>query len=1054
MKCLTCQSEATTDVPFCANCGTPFHRLCRQCGHRNIPTARFCAECGTGISPDSVARDASPVAQQPSNILTAQFARGGERKFMTILFADIVDSTRLIEHMEPDEAANRLYAMLDCMRESVRRFDGTVNKMQGDGFMALFGAPIPQEDHAVRACCAALAMRDAVAQLGPIEIRIGMHTGEAVVQTISNDLSPQYEAMGVAVHIAARMEQAAGSSGVILTSATLQASRGMINVESLGYRTLKGLTQPVELFALQGIRSVAASQQFLGGQRLSGFVGRSSELLALNEALANALNGSSTVLGVAGEPGAGKSRLFFEFIMACRRKGLSTIEARATAHGQVTPLRPILELMRSFFSISARDSADAARAKINWRLASLGLVTDAPLLIDLLGVRGSGELPVAAMEHHHLLATFERVAAAVGRFAPAVVLFEDLHWLDEASGVFLDAIVKGLARTNVLLLVNFRPGYRRPWMERDFYEQVILQPLDAMATDALVLELLGSDESGASLRTEIVDRAGGNPFFAEEMVRALSDQGALAGVRGNYRPIAGAALRSLPSTVRGVIGFRVDRLEMEQKLFLEGASVLGREFTIDAAAEVVGLDIAAARTQIDSLLRLEMLYEHTDRASGNLAFKHPLVQEVTYASLVVDRRRSLHRRAAAALTSRFSDSANEHAALVAHHWHEGGEPMQAAANYMMSANWIGARDPAQATQTWERVRDIVAKVPASPPADYMRLMACGQIIHLSWRESAAIERLQPFYDEAMAIAKQQRDVRSAALVTMAYGRALLAAGSADNYLAHIEEAQTLLPEKSNPSAEAMLIAVQSHAAGQAGFLTRALALNEAALECVDQIDPADRRMLGFDPKYWLWALRARYLLLTGDAVGAEQQLEKILNTTENVDAVHRAVALGICIDAASLDRNAARAMDAAAQLNEVNAATNASPYLSVLSGYFYGVALLAANDTAGSRQKLREALDLSRSSRAGLELESLILANLAEASSEQDMQQALQLAEEARSLAQRRSQRIAELFANSSLIRIQAGESNDASRQSRLEFDRLIAITGASRLRQRIDSPG
>jgi class 3 adenylate cyclase len=1047
MKCLTCQSEATTNASFCVDCGAPFYRICLQCGHRNIPTARYCAECGTGTIPNATARDAAP-ALHPSNLV--QFARSGERKFMTILFADIVGSTRLIENMEPDEAASRLYAVLDDMREAVRRFDGTVNKMQGDGFMALFGAPIPQEDHAVRACCAALAMRDAVARLGPIEIRIGMHTGEAVVQTISNDLSPQYEAMGVAVHIAARMEQAAGSSGVILTSATLQASRGMINVESLGYRTLKGLSQQIELFALQSIRSIAASQQFLGGQRLSGFVGRSNELHRLNEALTMALDGASPVLGIAGEPGAGKSRLFFEYIMACRRMGLSTIEARATAHGQVTPLQPILELMRSFFSVSDRDSAEIVRAKINWRLASIGLAADAPLLINLLGAREPAEPPGAPIEHRHLLSAFERVAAAVGRFAPAVVLFEDLHWLDEASEPFLDAIVKGLARTNVLLMVNFRPGYRRPWMDRDFYEQVVLEPLDVIAIEALVLELLGSDESSAPIRAQIVDRAGGNPFFAEEMVRALVDQGAMEGIRGNYRRIGGAAVRSLPSTVRGVIGFRIDRLEKQQKLFLEGASVLGREFAVDAAAEVVGLEISAARAQVDRLLELEMLYAHTDRASGNLAFKHPLVQEVTYASLILDRRRSLHRRAAAALTRRFAVSANEHAALIAHHWHEGGEPMQAAANYMMSANWIGARDPAQATQTWERVRDIVTGIPASPPADYMRMMACGQIINLSWRESAAIERLQPVYDEAMTIAKQQRDVRSAALVTMAYGRAILATGSADDYVMHIEEAQKLLPEKSNTSAEAMLMAVQSHAVGQAGFLPRALVYNEAALRCVDQIELADRRMLGFDPKYWLWALRARYLLLTGDTAGTEQQLQKILNTTEDVDSVHRTVALGICIDAASLDQDAARAMDAAGQLSETDAAKNASPYLSVLSGYFYGVALLAAKDTTRSRQKLREALDLSRSSRAGLELESLILANLAEASCDEDMQQALLLAEEARGLAQRRSQRIAELFANSSVIRILAREANDVSRQSRLEFDRLIAITGASRLRQRV----
>jgi len=984
--------------------------------------------------------------------VASQSTGEAERKFVTILFADIVDSTHLIENLEPDIAASRLYGVLDCMREAVRRFDGTVNKMQGDGFMALFGAPIPQEDHAVRACCAALAMRDAVARLGSTEIRIGMHTGEAVVQTISNDLTSQYDAMGVAVHIAARAEQAAGSSGVVLTSATLQASRGMINVESLGPRQFKGLSQPIEIFALQGIRSIVASRQFLGGQRLSGFVGRARELSMLDEALRQALDGSSNVVGIVGEPGAGKSRLAFEFTMACRRKAMSTIEARATAHGQVTPLRPILELTRSFFSISTTDSAEVARAKINWRLESLGSSADGPMLIDLLGIRESTEAARAPIERQQLLGAFRRVAAAAGRLARAVILFEDLHWLDEASEPFVAAMVEGLARTNVLLLLTFRPGYRRPWMDHDFYRQIALEPLDMTAIETLASEMLGPDQSNISIRAQIADRAGGNPFFAEELVRALSDQGALSGARGNYKRIATVPASTLPSTVRGVIGFRIDRLEREEKLLLEGASVLGREFPVEAAAQVVGIEGSVARGLVDKLLGLEMLYEHGERSDGNLAFKHPLVQEVTYASLVVDRRRTLHRRAAAALAKHYAASADEHAALIAHHWDEGDDPVQAAANYMMSANWIGARDPAQATQTWERVRTIVSKLPAAPHVNYMRLMACGQIINLSWRESAATERLRPFFDEAMTIAREQKDIRSAALVTMAYGRTLLATGSVDDYLAHIEQAQVLSSEKHNPSVEAMLVAVQSHAVGQAGFLHRALALNGAALTQVDQIEPTDKRMLGFDPKYWLWALRARYLLLTDDAVGAERQLEKLLDATESVDAVNRAVALGIRIDAASLDRDAARAMDAARQLEEGVISGTASPYLSVLSRYFRGVALLAANNLEESRRQLRAALELARGSHAGQELESMMSANLAEACGEEDLKQALQLAEGARQLARRRSQRIAELFATTSLIRLRAKEAGHVADDLRLEFDRLISLTGASRLRLRIQN--
>src|ERR1700722_259813 len=319
MKCSTCQSENAAETSFCTNCGSSLYRVCPQCKHRNIPTARYCVECGSGIVPTSDIRQTDGIQPKRSEIPTFQTARDGERKFVTILFADIVDSTRLIEKMEPDEAAGQLFRVLNCMRDAVRRFDGTVNKMQGDGLMALSGAPIAQEDHAVRACCAALAMREAVDRLGSVKVRIGIHTGEAVLQTISNDLNSQYDAMGIAVHIAARIEQAVASSGIGLSFATLEASRGMLDVEPLGAREFKGLSRPIELFALRGIRSVAASQQFLGGQRLSSFVGRETELLRLNDALSQARSGASLVLGIVGEPGAGKSRLTFEFIKECGR---------------------------------------------------------------------------------------------------------------------------------------------------------------------------------------------------------------------------------------------------------------------------------------------------------------------------------------------------------------------------------------------------------------------------------------------------------------------------------------------------------------------------------------------------------------------------------------------------------------------------------------------------------------------------------------------------------------------------------------------------------------
>lgn len=1053
MKCLTCRTDNTAIGVFCIYCGAPFDRPCPECGHRNIPSARYCAECGAGIGEAGAPRASQSSSPRPSDFFLTRAARDGERKLVTILFADIVDSTRLIEHLEPDEAAEQLNTVLACMREAVRRFDGTVNKMQGDGLMALFGAPIPQEDHAVRACCAALAMRESVSRLGLAKIRIGLHTGEAILQTISNDLSMQYDAMGIAVHIAARMEQAAGTLGIIVTREVLRAARGLLQVEPLGLRSLKGISQQLELFALLGIRSVVASQQFLGGQRPTSFVGRERELSQLNEALRGANDGSSVIFGIVGEPGAGKSRLAYELIASCRRAGISVLEARATAHGQGAPLRSIMEMTRSVFAISPNDSANIARSKIETKLDVLGLAADTRIFFELFGIELTAKpLADAEAKRRQLLGAFKRVLVAEGSHNPFVILFEDLHWLDESSEPFIDALIDSLGQTSILLLFSFRHGYRRGWMDRDSYRQMVLDPLSPAEVKELVDELLGSHPSVEPISAQIAIRAGGNPFFAEELVRAHIDQGAIIGARGNYERNSKVTAGLLPDTVRGVISFRVDKLDHQLKLFLESASVIGREFSADVAAGVAEMDTSLAQACIGKLLESEMLYECANGPYGNLAFKHPLVQEVAYASLVSERRRSSHRRVATLLTRHFASALSEHAATIAHHWELGGEPTQAAANYMMSATWVGTRDPVQALQTWKHVRELTAKISETLHGNYMRLMSNGQIINLSWRENASTTFLRPIYEEGMAIAKERQDVRAAALITVAYGRAIVATGSADDYLKHVEQAQAILLEKENRSVAALLLAVQSHAVGQAGFLPRALTLNQLALEHVSEIEPKDRQAVGFDPKHWLWTRRARYLLLTNGSSAADEQIEQLLNDcSENVDPLHRIIALGVIIEGALLDRDVRRAISAMDQLGALATGPDTSPYLSVLSKYFCGMALLVANRRSESSQQLRAALSVSRDSRAGLELEPLLLAYLAEATSGESMG-AIQLALEARLMARRRSFRIAELVANAILIRLNAKIDRQAGEDPRSEFDRLVETTGATRIKLRIET--
>ena len=889
-----------------------------------------------------------------------------------MLFADIAGSTGLVEKLDPEDAANLLGSVTSAMSGAVARFEGTVNKLQGDGIMALFGAPIPQEDHATRACCAALAMIESVRAIeGAPPIRVGIHTGEVVVRAITLDMSVQYDAMGVAVHLAARLEQQAAPFAAVISKATLRAAAGSIVVEMLGERQLRGISDPVPIYALKGIRATGTSQQFQGGQRLSAFVGRDLEMTVLRRALDAANAGTSRVLGIVGEAGSGKSRIVFEFLENCRNDGRAVLESRATAHGRAAPLQTILGLMRAFFGIDEDMAVVDATARVRAGMERADAVGDTPLLLDFLGLPlDSGETIPADIpgRRARLLDAVKHLARSTALANPSVLVIEDLHWLDPASEPFIEAIAQAVSGTKTLLLVDFRPGYRATWMERSFYEQVSLVPLSAGAVAVMLDRLLGSEPALALLRGRIVDRAAGNPFFAEELVRALIERGALTGMPGAYRPTPGAQEVPLPETVQSVLGSRIDRLAEGDKLLLQAAAVVGREFPLEAVAEIAELAEESARESINRLLAAEMLYERPDLQRDAFAFRHPLVQEAAYGSLLSERRHELHRRTAAALSTHFKDRADETAALIAHHWEEAGEAMQAAASYVKAALWIGTRDPRQALEAWRKVRRLLETAPPAAPVDYMMMMACGQIVNYAWREGIDAAEVEPVFDQAMALARKLKDMRAAALITMAFGRVLAATGSADDYVAKVEEAQRLVEGSNLPSVEAVLAAVYSHALSTAGRFEQALIANETALGCVDKIDARDRQTLGFHPEHWLVTQRARALMMLGRMPEAEPLIAGLLaNQGNSVDTLHRALATSVRIENAVRAGNGPQAMAHAATLTSVLQG-NETPYLRVLNGRYLGIAQLSAGEIASAIATLQATIAYAQLYNAGLEM--------------------------------------------------------------------------------------
>lgn len=968
---------------------------CETCRHENAADASFCGACGSMLP-----RILAPPAAPATGVLSTRAAREGERKHLTVLIADIAGSTALIDQLDAEDAAERIGVIVSAMREAVTRFEGTVNKLQGDGIVALFGAPIPQEDHAVRACCAGLAMIENVRLIeGTPSIRVGINTGEVVVRTMSTDVSEQYEAMGRTVHIAARLEQEAPAFGVLISDATLQATAGLVDAQDLGERQLRGISEKITVHTLRKIKPAVASQQFRGGQKLSPFVGRHVEYQTLMTALDAASLGASPVVCIVGEAGSGKSRLVFEFLEQCRALGRPVLEARATGYGRATPLRPILDLIRTYFGIDEATPREEAAQLVGASLQRHGLGQDLPLLLDFLGLPlDRSALPAdVSVRRLRLLDAIRRVARALAKVQPAIFVLEDLHWLDSASEPFVEALADSIAGTPTLMLVNFRPGHIQDWMERPYCKRITLAPLRAEAIEAMLDESLGKDRSLSPLRRRIVERAGGNPFFAEELTRSAIER-RLSDAKADV---------ALPSTIESVLGSRIDRLSEADKLLLQAASVIGREFSLSVTSDIAVMSVDQARMSLQRLVAAEMLYERLDIRRDDFAFRHPLVQEAAYGSLLTEQRRRFHRGAASAMAVQYSEQLDEYSSLIAHHWEQSGDALQAAANHAKSALWIGARDPRQALETWRAVRRLLLDHPPAPPVDYMLMMACGQMVNYAWWQGSDAAEVEPVFQQAIALAHKLKDMRAAALITMAFGRVLVIAGSSDDYVSKVEEAQKFSTDSGNPSVEAVLKAVHSHALLMAGILPKALDANTLALGCVHQIEAPDRQTLGFDPEPWLQAQRARILMLLDRHSEADTIADSLL-ARPAVDTVHLVNALGTKIEAAR--RNRMPVAKEAEQLRDILRG-NETPYLKVLGNRFSAIALLAAGSTQEAVDLLTHTIIYARAQRAGLELEPYLLGALAEGLMITQSPAAKDVALEARDLARRRGMRIAELEA-------------------------------------------
>jgi len=552
VQCPQCQHENRAGRKFCSECGTPLALSCPACGFSNEPGEKFCGGCGTSLVA-ATSRLAAPESYIPKHlaekILTSKAALEGERKQVTVLFADLKGSMELLADRDPEEARKLLDPVLERMMEAVHHYEGTVNQVMGDGIMALFGAPVAHEDHAVRACYAALRMQESVKRYAegvfrsfgvPIQIRVGLNSGDVVVRAIGSDLHMDYTAVGQSTHLAARMEQMAQPGTILVTPDTLALAEGFIHVASRGPVPVKGLAAPIEIFELTGVSQVRSRLQAAASRGLTRFIGRDTEIEVLRQALTRAGEGQGQLVAVVGEPGVGKSRLVWEFTHSHRSQGWLILEAASVSYGKATTYFPVVELLRSYFGIESRDDARKLREKVTGKLLSLdrALETTLPAFLSLLDV--SVEDPAwanldPAQRRRQTLDGLKRLLLRESQVQPVLLVVEDLHWIDGETQAWLDLLVESLPTARLLMLVNYRPEYTHGWGSKTYYQQVRLDALPATSAGELLQALLGMSPELEVLKRLLIERTQGNPFFLEESGRALVETRMLTGERGAYR---------------------------------------------------------------------------------------------------------------------------------------------------------------------------------------------------------------------------------------------------------------------------------------------------------------------------------------------------------------------------------------------------------------------------------------------------------------------------------------------------------------------------------------
>jgi class 3 adenylate cyclase len=687
MKCPKCQAENPEGNLFCRECGEKLVLACTQCGAEILADDKFCGKCGAALQILSrvPAFDyETPQSYTPKfladKILISRSSIEGERKLVSVLFADVASYTSISEKLDPEQVHQIMDDCFKILMDEIHKYEGTINQFTGDGVMALFGAPVAHEDHAQRACFAALAIQKKMVGFYErlkeekkidFNLRIGINTGPVVVGSIGDDLRMDYTALGDTTNLAARMQQNAEPSKILITDSTLKLISSHFITESLGELQIKGKEAPVTAYLIKRARGIRTLMDIAAEKGLSPLAGRSEELQRLNRLWDLAKKGQGQVVFIVGEAGIGKSRLVFEFHRFLSNENITWLEGHGTAYGANMPFLPLIDLLKRNFRIEEGDSEQLIIQKIEEGLRRLGeeATERAPYLKFLFSV-DPGDSLIPSMDpqgRRRMIFDSIRLMTIHGsKLRPLILVLEDLHWIDHDSEDFLKYVIDSLATLPVLLICTYRPGYANPFGERTFYNRISLKTLEERESLDLAKSVIGVGNLPEPIAPLILERAEGNPFYIEEIAKSFEEMGGLRRVEAVEAAVDLDKIQ-IPTSIQDILMARVDRLPEEQKNALQIAAVIGREFTARLLERIARLEDSASE-MLGDLVGLELIYQTQFYPELIFMFKHALTHDVVYDSLLTSKRKAIHARVGEVIEELYSKRLAEYYEILAHHY--------------------------------------------------------------------------------------------------------------------------------------------------------------------------------------------------------------------------------------------------------------------------------------------------------------------------------------------------------------------------------------------------